>query len=277
MLWRTRAQTFDLSRRALIMGVLNLTPDSFSDGGRFVDPFRAVEHARQMLAEGADLIDIGGESTRPGAETVSEEEELRRVLPVIRELAAEMRCVVSIDTMKPAVAWAAVQAGAGVINDVRGLRDERMRAVVVETGVGAIAMHMQGEPKTMQLSPSYTHIVREIGEFFRQTYAACIASGMDATRLALDPGLGFGKTGAHNLAVLKHLGALRVHERPLVVGASRKSFLRAACGGTDPDDRLWPTVALTSYARSHGASIFRVHDVRPNAEALRMTEAILMA
>jgi len=275
MLWQTRTRTFDLSHRGLIMGVLNVTSDSFSDGGQFRSVERAVEHARQLIEEGAEIIDIGGESTRPGAEPVSETEELRRVLPVIERLAGDTRCVLSIDTMKPTVARAAVQAGAEIVNDVTGLRDPLMREVVGETGAGAIAMHMQGTPRDMQLAPHYDDVVAEISNFFRQTFSGCLACGIGPMRLAFDPGIGFGKTVEHNLALLRNLDAMRVSGRPLVLGVSRKSFLGKITDSDALADRAWPTVALTSYGREQGANVFRVHDARPNFEALRMTEAIL--
>jgi len=276
MIWHTKSRTFDLSRRALIMGVLNVTTDSFSDGGQYIDVERAVAHGRQLVAEGAEIIDVGGESTRPGAEPVPEAEEMRRVLPVIARLtASNPNFVVSIDTMKPAVAVAAVEAGAEIINDVTGLRDPAMREVVRATGAGAIAMHMQGRPRDMQRSPRYDDVVGEIREFFRQTFEACLACGIDPMRLAFDPGIGFGKTVEHNLTLLRNLDSMRVDGLPLVLGVSRKSFLGKVLGSDVLDDRAWPTVALTSYGRTRGANIIRVHDARSNVEAVRMTEAFL--
>jgi dihydropteroate synthase len=275
MLWLTRNRTFDLTRRGLIMGVLNVTPDSFSDGGQWVDFDAAIAHALEMIRGGADILDIGGESTRPGAEPVVENEELRRVVPVIERLARETRIALSIDTMKPAVARAAVAAGAEIINDVSGLRSAEMREVVRETDAGAIAMHMQGEPRTMQDAPHYGDVTAEVRDFFRQVFGATLASGIDPMRLAFDPGIGFGKTLAHNLTLLRKLESLRHGERPLVVGVSRKSFIGKALGSEELADRDWPTVALTSYLRERGANVLRVHDVKPNVEALRMTEAIL--
>ena len=277
MLWKTRTRTFDLAQRALIMGVVNVTADSFSDGGQFADTETAVAHARRLAEEGAEIIDIGGESTRPGAEPVGEAEEMRRVLPVIARLAGDARFAISIDTMKPAVARAAVDAGAEIINDVTGLRDPAMREVVRATSAGAISMHMQGTPRDMQLAPHYGDITAEIREFFRQTFQACLRCGIDPMRLAFDPGIGFGKTRAHNLVLVRNLASMRVEGRPLVLGVSRKSFIGKVLGSDAVEDRAWPTVALTSYGRAHGASVFRVHDARPNAEALRMTEAILHA
>lgn len=255
------------------MGVLNVTPDSFSDGGRWVDVEAAVAHGIEMALDGAEIIDVGGESTRPGAEPVSEAEELRRVLPVITRLSGEY--VVSIDTMKPAIARAAVAAGAAIINDVTGLRDPAMREVVRETSAAAIAMHMQGEPRTMQAAPHYADVINDVRESFRQTFDACLACGIDPMRLAFDPGIGFGKTLEHNLALLRGLESVRIGGRPLVVGVSRKSFIGKLLGSGALEDRAWSTVALTSYLRERGAQVLRVHDVKPNAHALRMTEAIL--
>lgn len=275
MLWKTPLRTFDFTSRGVIMGILNVTADSFSDGGQFLDLEGAVAHARQMADEGAEIIDVGGESTRPGAVPVSEEEELCRVLPVIDRLAGDPRFVISIDTMKPTVARAAMEHGAAIVNDITGLRDEAMRTVVRETGAGAIAMHMQGTPQTMQKAPHYGDVVAEIREFFRQTLEGCLRSGIDPMCVAFDPGIGFGKTVAHNLTLLRNLESMRIGGRPLILGVSRKSFLGKIVGSTEMSDRDWPTAAVTSHGRSHGASVFRVHAVKPNLEALRMTEAIL--
>jgi dihydropteroate synthase len=275
MLWQTPKRTFDLSSQGLIMGILNVTADSFSDGGEFLNLEQAMAHAEQMANEGAQIIDVGGESTRPGAEPVPEAEEMRRVLPIIQRLAGDARFAISIDTMKPAVARAAMEAGAQIVNDVTGLRSAEMRAVVAETRAAAIAMHMQGTPRTMQLVPTYTDVVGEIRESFRQTFDTCIRSAIDPMCLAFDPGIGFGKTVEHNLALLRNLDSVGVEGRPLVLGVSRKSFLGRVLGSSEMEDREWPTVALTSYGRSRGARVFRVHNVKPNVEALRMTEAIL--
>ncbi len=281
MLWQTRTHTFDLSRRALIMGVLNVTTDSFSDGGCFFDVESAVAHARSLVEAGADIIDVGGESTRPGAAPVEEAEEMRRVLPVIERLSAlnaqRSTFLISIDTMKPGIARAAIECGAEIVNDVTGLRSAAMREVVRASRAGAIAMHMQGAPRDMQRAPHYDDVAGEIRDFFRQTFSACLASGMDETRLAFDPGIGFGKTVPHNLTILRNLDSMRVGGRPLVLGVSRKSFLGKVLGSDAMADRAWPTVALTSYGRTRGANVIRVHDVQPNAQALRMTEAILAA
>ena len=281
MLWETPHHTLDLRRRALIMGVVNVTTDSFSDGGRFIDVDAAVAHALRLVEEGAEIIDIGGESTRPGAEPVDEAEEMRRVIPVIQRLArsqiSDFRFQISIDTMKPAVARAAMQAGAAIVNDVSGLRDPAMMDVARESGAGVIAMHMQGLPRDMQAAPHYDDVCAEVREFFRHTYDRCLACGLIPARIAFDPGIGFGKTLAHNLTLLRNLDSMRVAGRPLVLGVSRKSFIGKVLGSDPLEDREWPTVALTSLGRSRGANVIRVHEVRPNVEALRMTEAILPA
>jgi dihydropteroate synthase len=279
MIWETARGTFDLTSRGLVMGILNVTPDSFSDGGRWFRPEAAVAQAEQMIAEGAQIIDVGGESTRPGAEPVAESEELRRVVPIIAALAQKTgygeRFVVSVDTMKPAVARQAISAGAAIINDVGGLRDDEMLRVAKDTGAAVVIMHMQGTPQTMQNAPHYADVTGEVRDFFCAAYERCLSSGVPAPRIAFDPGIGFGKTAEHNLTLLRRLPELRVHGRPLVCGVSRKSFLSKATGGAAMEDRAWPTVALTSYARERGARVFRVHEVKPNVEALRMTEAIL--
>ncbi len=258
------------------MGVLNVTADSFSDGGHFLEREQALAHAREMIRQGADIIDVGGESSRPGAEPVLEAIEMQRVIPIIEQLAAE-GIVVSIDTVKPGIARAAMERGAEIINDISGLREPEMRAVVRETGAGAIAMHMQGTPRTMQEAPHYEDVVGEVSYFFRQTMDACLRCGVDPMRLAFDPGIGFGKTVAHNLALLRKLDSLSVDGRPLVLGVSRKSFIGKVLGSAAMADRSWPTVALTSHGRGQGVGVFRVHDVKENVEALRMTEAMAHA
>jgi dihydropteroate synthase len=276
VIWKIGEREIDLSRRALVIGIINATPDSFSDGGSFLDPQAALAHGLRMVAEGADILDIGGESTRPGADSVSSDEEIRRVLPVIQALRRESQVLISIDTSKAVVAQAALDAGADIINDVTGLRgDSEMPALVASSQAGVIIMHMQGEPRTMQFAPTYHDVVREVGEFFRQSLARSVACGIDPMRIALDPGIGFGKTPEHNRRLLAELSAFLEFGRPLLVGASRKSFLGWLAGSSAMDDRFWPGVALTSLCRERGARILRVHDVKPHTEALRMTEAIL--
>jgi|SRR5215831_10332490 len=275
-IWKIGERVFNLSRQGLIMGVLNVTPDSFSNGGNFFAPEKAIEHGLRMAVEGADLIDVGGESTRPGAETVSVEEELGRVIPVIEKLRAKIDVPISVDTSKAHVARAAIHAGASIVNDVTGGRgDKRMLPLIAETNSAFIIMHMQGTPQTMQIQPQYSDVVSEIADFFRQQYARAIGCNIDPMAIAFDPGIGFGKTLDHNLELLAQLERLRAHDRPLVVGVSRKSFLGKLINLPDIRDRLEPAVALTSLLRGRGADVFRVHDVKENVSALRVTEAIL--
>ena len=314
--WKIAGRVVDLSRRGMIMGVLNVTPDSFSDGGEFFSVEKAVEHGRRMAAEGAQIVDVGGESTRPGAEPVSVDEELRRVIPVIKKLRGNANFIgqhphlppslrfgaasnplnappsrdpgadasapgegekfISIDTSKYEVAAAALEAGASIINDVTGGRGDRdMMSLVAKRNAGFIIMHMQGDPRTMQNEPRYVDVVSEVAVFFRQQYERALDCGLDPMAMAFDPGIGFGKTPAHNLALLGNIERLRVHDRPLAVGVSRKSFLGKLIGSAEMGDRLAPTVAFTSLLRGRGADIFRVHDVKENVEALRVADAIL--
>jgi dihydropteroate synthase len=275
-LWKIGDKIVDLSERGMIIGVLNVTPDSFSDGGEFFDSGVAIERGIQIAAEGADIIDIGGESTRPGAESVSVEEELKRVIPVIEKLFSKIDIPISIDTSKSEVAKAALDAGASIINDVTaGSNDEKMLPLAATRKAALVLMHMQGEPRTMQKNPEYSDVVREVADFFRQQYAWAIECGVDPMRLAFDPGIGFGKTLEHNLSLLKNLEQLRVQDRPLVVGVSRKSFLGKLIGSNEMADRVGPTLALTSILRGRGADVLRVHDVKENVTALRITESVL--
>jgi dihydropteroate synthase len=275
-LWKIGDRIFDLSREGLIMGILNVTPDSFSDGGKFFAAEKAVEHGLRMAAEGAQIIDVGGESTRPGAESVTAEEELSRVIPVIEELRARVDVVISIDTSKAQIAGAAVRSGASIVNDVTGGRgDKRMMPLVAENKSAFVIMHMQGNPQTMQLEPRYDDVVSEVADFFRQRYASAIECGIDPMAIAFDPGIGFGKTLEHNLELLAQLDRLRAYDRPLVVGISRKSFLAKVTGSSETSDRLAPALALTSLLRARGADVFRVHDVKENVNTIRVTEAVL--
>lgn len=274
--WKIGEKVVDLKNRALLMGVLNVTPDSFSDGGEFLTTEAAVRHGLEMAQSGAMIIDVGGESTRPGAKPVSPGEEMGRVLPVIEELAKSTSAHISIDTSKAAVARAALAAGAVIINDVTGGRgDPGMFALAAEKGVALIIMHMQGTPQTMQFNPTYRDVVGEVADFFRQQFAQAVRSGIDPMCVAFDPGIGFGKTVAHNLELLANLPRLQVENRPIVVGVSRKSFLGKV--SDLPADRASATIALTSLLRARGAHVLRVHDVLPNANALRTTEAVLAA
>jgi dihydropteroate synthase len=274
--WKIGDHVFDLSRRGLVMGVLNVTPDSFSEGGKFFSHEKAIEHGLRMAAKDADIIDMGGESTRPGAEPVAAQEEMRRVIPVIENLKKKIDIPISIDTSKAQVAHAAIQAGATIVNDVTGGRgDAEMLPLVAETKSAFIIMHMQGNPRTMQIRPHYEDVVCEVADFFRQQYVCAIECDVDPMAIAFDPGIGFGKTLEHNLELLARLEQLRVHERPLVIGVSHKSFLTKLIGSSSADGRFASTVALTSLLRSRGADVFRVHDVEENVAALRVTEAIL--
>jgi dihydropteroate synthase len=277
-LWKIAGQTVDLAAHSFIMGVLNVTPDSFSDGGQFYSTTTAVEQGRRMAAEGANIIDVGGESTRPGSEGVGAEEELARVLPVITELRKSVSAFISIDTTKAVIAREAIVAGATIINDVSGGRaDPKMFAIAAECEAALILMHMQGTPRTMQTAPHYDDVVHEVADFFRQQHQRALECGVDAMAMAFDPGIGFGKTLEHNLSLLGHLERLRVDNRPLVVGVSRKSSLGKMIGSNAMEDRLAPTIAFTSLLRERGANVLRVHDVKENVAALRATELLLEA
>ena len=252
-------------QKPLIMGVLNVTPDSFSDGGRFLDADAAVARGMEMVAEGADIVDVGGESTRPGAAPVSERDELARVLPVVEALAPHVR--VSIDTTKVRVAEAAVEAGAAIINDVSA----SLSGVAADRRAGWVAMHMQGTPRTMQDAPHYRDVVREVTTFLVERASAAKDAGVED--VWIDPGIGFGKTAAHNLSLLKHLDVLVDTGFPVLVGTSRKSFLGALVGGADPEDRIEGSLATAVWAMQKGAAIVRVHDVKATAQAVALMAA----
>ena len=274
--WKIGNRVFDVSHKGLIMGVLNVTPDSFSDAGEFLAGDKATERGLQMVAQGAHIIDVGGESARPGAEPVTVQEELRRVIPVIKYLRAKIDVPISIDTSKAEVASEAIKAGASIVNDITGGRgDDQMLPLVAETKSAFIVMHMQGTPRTMQIRPHYRDIIAEISEFFRQQYARAIGLNIDPMAIAFDPGIGFGKTVEHNLELLAQMERLRAHARALVVGVSRKSFLGKLIASPEIRDRCTPGLALTSFLRARGADVFRVHDVKENVHALQVTEAIL--
>ena len=255
------------------MGVLNVTPDSFSDGGRFFSLDAAVEQGVRMAEEGAALIDVGGESTRPGSEAVSEAQELRRVLPVIERLRATTGAVISVDTSKPEVMRAAAAAGAGLINDVRALRTPGALEAAVASGCAVCLMHMQGEPRTMQLAPHYLDVVSEVRAFLAARAAACRSAGIAAERLAVDPGFGFGKTVEHNLTLLRRLRELAADGLPVLVGLSRKSML-GTLTRRPPAERLAGSVALAVVAALNGARIIRAHDVAPTVDALKVAAAV---
>ncbi len=274
--WTIAGRNVDLSQRGMIMGVLNVTPDSFSDGGEHFSTDKAIARGLQMAAEGAQIIDVGGESTRPGAKPISTEEESSRILPVIEKLRAQTDVFISVDTSKAAVASAALDAGASIINDVTGGRgDVEMMPLIGRRAAAFIIVHMQGTPQTMQIAPRYVDVISEVADFFRQQYTRALECGIEPMVIAFDPGIGFGKTLEHNLELLGNLARLRLDDRPLVVGVSRKSFLGKLIGSSAMADRLAPTVAVTALLRSRGAEIFRVHDVKENWAALRVAEAII--
>jgi dihydropteroate synthase len=260
----------------VVMGVLNVTPDSFSDGGRFLDPAAAVEHALQMVDEGAAIVDIGGESTRPGAVAVPLQVELQRVLPVVERLVDRLTVPVSVDTSKPEVMRAAIAAGAAVINDVNSLRAPGALEAVAGSRAAACLMHMQGDPRTMQQGPAYGDVAREVCDFLRGRAAACMAAGFSRDRLLLDPGFGFGKTLAHNLALLAQLELLVAEGLPVLVGLSRKSLI-GQITGRPPEQRLPGGVALAALAVMAGAHMVRTHDVAPTVDAIKIAAALRAA
>ncbi len=261
--------------RTLVMGVLNVTPDSFADGGRYAAPDAAIARAEQMAAEGADLIDLGGESTRPGSKPVPAEEQIRRVVPVLEAVAGRLPVVCSIDTTSAPTAEAALDAGAALINDISGARnDPAMLPLAAQRHVPIVLMHMQGTPTTMQDAPAYGDVVAEIRDFLAQHVANAQSSGVVPHRILVDPGIGFGKTIEHNLTLLRRQRELLSLNRPLVIGTSRKKFIGTLTGEPEPAHRLFGTVATTAWAVANGAAIVRVHDVRPNVQIVQMIEAI---
>ncbi len=268
-----RGKTLDLNQPR-VMGILNVTPDSFSDGGDFVSVAAALRRAREMVDEGVDIIDVGGESTRPGAAPVGEDEELSRVIPVIEGLAGEIPVPLSVDTSKPRVMTEAVAAGAGLINDVWALRAPGALEVAVEARVPVCLMHMQGEPRSMQAAPRYSDVTREVRDFLRGRIKTCADAGIPAERLLVDPGLGFGKTLEHNIALLRNLGAISELGVPVLVGASRKSMLGALLDAP-VDQRLYGGLAAAVLAVVQGARLIRTHDVKPTVDTLKVAGAIL--
>jgi dihydropteroate synthase len=275
MLFRARQFEFRFPRPALVMGIVNVTPDSFADGGKFLDASAAVKHALKLAEEGAEILDVGGESTRPNAKPVSEKEELRRVIPVIEKLAAKIKIPLSIDTMKPAVARAALQSGASIVNDVAANRaDNLMWKIVAEFRAGYICMHAQGSPQTMQKNPRYKNVVREVSEFFLERLKKMQTAGVAPEQIIFDPGIGFGKTLEHNLQLLAQLEIFAKLNRPLLLGVSRKSFIEKI-SGAKLNERLPASLACATLAIESGAQIVRTHDVAATVQALRMAEAIL--
>jgi len=260
--------------KVLVMGILNVTPDSFSDGGRFDSPAAALDRARRMIADGAAILDIGGESTRPGAAPVGADAEIERVVPVIDAIRAESDVAISIDTMKAAVMHAAVAAGADMINDVNGLREADALAAAAELDVPVCIMHMQGEPRTMQQRPDYRDVVDDLLAFFRERIETCLAAGIQARHLVIDPGFGFGKTLEHNLTLLREFTRFRSLGLPLLAGISRKSMLGTITGHQQADQRVAASVAAAVLAIERGADIVRVHDVAETVDAVRVVEAM---
>uniref|UniRef100_UPI0035A05A6B dihydropteroate synthase n=1 Tax=Pseudomonas aeruginosa TaxID=287 RepID=UPI0035A05A6B len=269
------SRVLDLARPH-VMGILNVTPDSFSDGGRYDRLDDALRHAERMVREGATLIDVGGESTRPGARSVSPTEELERVAPVVERIARELDVVISVDTSTPAVMRETARLGAGLINDVRSLQRDGALDAAVDSGLAVCLMHMRGEPQTMQDAPAYQDVVAEVGAFLQERVDACVAAGIDRERLLLDPGFGFAKTLEHNLVLFRHLQALHGLGLPLLVGVSRKSMIGKVLG-REVDERLYGSLALAALALAKGARIIRVHDVAATVDVMRMISAVEMA
>ena len=275
MIFRARQFEFRFPRPALVMGIVNVTPDSFSDGGQYCEADEAISHGLDLVQQGAEVLDIGGESTRPGAVPVNEAEELRRVIPVIAGLAARTKVPLSIDTMKPAVARAALAAGASIVNDVAANRaDDAMGRLVAETGAGYVAMHMQGLPQTMQAHPKYADVTREVAEFLVERMRRLNAVGVAADQVVFDVGIGFGKTLEHNLQLLATLRSFTKLGRPVLLGVSRKSFI-GALSGAGVAERLPGSLACACLAIEAGVQIIRTHDVAETIQAVRLTEAIL--
>jgi len=258
----------------IIMGILNTTPDSFSDGGKFNSVESALIRALAMCEQGAHIIDVGGESTRPGAQAVSVEDEIKRVVPVIESIRQHSDVCISIDTSKPAVMQLAVEAGANLINDVNGLQAEGALSVCARLNVPVCVMHMQGEPRTMQAKPVYNNVVDDIKAFFEQRIQACIDAGIERHNIILDPGFGFGKSLQHNLVLLKKFKAFQMFGLPLLAGLSRKSMLGEIINDSSPENRLYASVAAAVLARNNGAKIIRVHDVKPTSDGLKVCDAM---
>jgi dihydropteroate synthase len=258
------------------MGIINVTPDSFSDGGRCLSPDSAVQHGLDLVDQGADMLDVGGESTQPKAVPVKEEEELRRVVPVIERLVSQVQVPISIDTMKPAVAKAALEAGASVVNDVAANReDETMWRVVAESGAGYVLMHMQGTPQTMQTAPTYRDVVADVGGFFEERLTRLDRAGVSRNQVILDVGIGFGKTAQHNLQLLAEMDSFTKWNRPLLLGVSRKSFIQQVAGVIPTSERLAGSLACACWAVQHGVNFVRTHDVAATRQATRLISAIL--
>lgn len=275
MILRARQQQIEFPRPAMVMGIVNVTPDSFSDGGRYSTVDQAVRHGLELVSEGAEIIDVGGESTRPGAMAVTAEEEMARVVPVIRELAGKVKAVISVDTMKPSVARAAVEAGALIVNDVAtNSADPEMARVLADTGAAYVLMHMQGVPRTMQASPVYSDVVGEVSCFFDFQMSRLMAAGVDAEQIVLDVGIGFGKLLEHNLRLVGQISRFNRWNRPVLLGVSKKTFI-GQHSGAPVEKRLPGSLACACWAVQNGVQIIRVHDVAATIQAVRMTEALM--
>lgn len=273
---RCRGIDLPLGQRTLVMGILNVSPDSFSGDGLGGDVEAAVERARRMVEAGADVLDVGGESTRPGADDVPEADELQRVLPVVERLVGKVGVPISVDTCKPAVARAALAAGAHLLNDVTGLQGHpEMAAVAAEHRVPVIAMHMQGRPRTMQVNPTYRNLLGEIAAYLARSVEIALRAGIPRSQVVIDPGIGFGKTLQHNLEILRRLGELRALGQPLLIGTSRKSFIGRILGGVPPTERVEGTAATVALAVAAGVDIVRVHDVAHMVRVVRVADAIV--
>jgi dihydropteroate synthase len=274
--WRCGNHALSLGERTLVMGIVNVTPDSFSDGAMFASADDAVAHGARLVDEGADLVDVGGESTRPGSGPIEVDEELLRVVPVIEGLVtARPSTPLSVDTRKPEVASAALDAGASVVNDIAGGRNSALLETVSRTGAGVVLMHMLGEPRTMQDDPRYDDVVAEVHEFLRERIEAAVFAGIPEERICIDPGIGFGKTVDHNLALLRAVPALRMLGAAVMVGASRKGFIGTLTGVGDPAARLEGSLAVAVLAAAHGADLVRVHDVEATVRALKVADAVV--
>lgn len=275
MIWNCQGKKLEIGNRPLVMGILNVTPDSFSDGGEHFEKVNAIERGLNMLEEGVDIIDVGGESSRPGAEPVPESEELKRVLPVVRELSGDPRAIISIDTTKAVVAERAIAAGAIIINDISAMTfDSSMVEVALETQAGLVLMHMQGNPRTMQKEPAYKDVVDEVNTYLRQRMELLEGQGVKRGNMAIDPGIGFGKTLEQNLSLIDGMGSFREHDVPVIVGLSRKSFL-GRITGRSVDERLSGSLTAMIYSILKGAHIVRVHDVKESVDAVKVCEALM--
>ena len=272
--WRVGDRELEYGTRTLVMGILNVTPDSFSDGGRFLDHEAAVTQGLRMAEEDADIVDVGGESTRPGSDEVAVDEEIDRTVPVVKRLVAELDIPISIDTRKAEVARAALDAGAVIVNDVSAARDEEMLSTVRDRGAGLVVMHMLGEPKTMQQDPHYDDVVREVREYLGARLDAAVAAGVERDRICVDPGLGFGKTFEHNLELMREIHTLLDLDAPILVGASRKSFIGTALGDVPLGDRLEGSLGAVAWLAGLGAHVVRVHDVKETVRVLKVVDVI---